>query len=260
VYWKVNEQMARISVITVCYNAQDTIEKTICSVIDQEDADFEYLIQDGGSKDNTLDIIDKYNKYDINVESIKDYGLYDAMNKAVSRANGDYIIFLNSGDVFCDNKVLYNITKELLTDIVMGNVIRLTNEGKIKESYQGKHTVFNLLLSGRMPCHQVIFSKRKLLMETPFDLSYNICADFNFMVQCCKKKCSMHYADIDVSIVDCVEGISSQKENLEEMRRQDDRSLKENFPIWYYIIKIPKGIGRCIKRINEEYNSSNTHI
>jgi hypothetical protein len=253
--------MARISVITVCYNAQDTIEKTICSVVNQKNADMEYIIQDGGSKDNTLDIINRYNdKYVINFDSAKDKGLYDAMNKAVSKASGDYIIFLNSGDVFCDNDVLCNITKELSSDIVMGNVIRLTSEGELKEEYQGKHTVSRLLLSGRMPCHQVIFAKRKLLMETPFDLSYNICADFNFMVQCCKKKCSMHYVDIDVSVVDCIDGISSQIENLEEMRRQDDRSLKENFPVWYYIIKIPKGIGRCIKRINEDNNNSNTHI
>jgi glycosyltransferase involved in cell wall biosynthesis len=253
--------MAKISVVTVCYNAQNTIEKTIRSVINQENADIEYIIQDGGSIDNTLDIINRYKKkYAINLESAKDKGLYDAMNKAVSKASGDYIIFLNSGDVFFDNNVLYNITKELSTDIVIGNVIRRTNKGELKEGYRGRHTVFRLLLSGRMPCHQVIFAKRKLLTEMPFDLSYNICADFNFMVQCSKKKCSIHYVDIDVSIVDCVEGISSQKENLEEMRRQDDRSLKENFPVWYYIIKIPKGIGRCIKRINEDNNSSNTHI
>jgi glycosyltransferase involved in cell wall biosynthesis len=225
--------------------------------------DFEYLIQDGCSKDNTLDIINKYTKYDIKIESTKDNGLYDAMNKAVARAKGEYIIFLNSGDTFCDNNVLYNIAKELSDDIVMGNVIRLTKAGELREGYKSVNTrlaVFRLLLSGRMPCHQVIFAKRELLVEMPFDLSYNICADFNFMVQCCKKKCSMHYTDIDVSRVDCIEGISSQKENLDKMRKQDDRSLKKNFPIWYNIIKIPKGIGRCIKRINEDDNSSNTHI
>jgi hypothetical protein len=132
----------------------------------------------------------------------------------------------------------------------MGNVIRHTKAGELREGYRGGNTritVFGLLLSGRMPCHQVIFAKRELLVEMPFDLSYNICADFNFMVQCCKKKCSMRYVDIDVSNVDCIEGISSQKENLDEMRRQDDRSLKENFPIWYYFIKIPKSIARKIR-------------
>lgn len=241
--------MARISVVTVCYNAQDTVEKTIRSVVSQKNADMEYLIQDGCSTDKTFDIIGKYReKYDIKLETAKDKGLYDAMNKAVVRASGDYIIFLNSGDVFCDSNVLCNITKELSQDIVMGNVIRLTKYGELKEEYSGRYTVFKLLLSGRMPCHQVIFAKRELLLELPFDLSYTICADFNFMVQCCKKKCSMYYADIDVSKVDCIEGISSQKENLNEMRRQDDRSLKENFPIWYYTIKLPKKIGRMIRR------------
>jgi hypothetical protein len=74
----------------------------------------------------------------------------------------------------------------------------------------------------------------------------------------------MNYVDVDTSKVDCVEGISSQNENLEEMRRQDDRSLKENFPIWYYVIKLPKGIVRAVKRRKnnnyENNNSGNTNI
>lgn len=237
--------MTKISVVTVCYNAQDTIEKTIKSVVEQDYTDFEYLIQDGASGDQTADIAAQYQKkYGISFVSEKDTGLYDAMNKAVKRAAGEYILFLNSGDVFCGRQVLSRMADFLDSDIVMGNVIRLTAEGEVREGYAGKHTVFKLLLSGRMPCHQVIFAKRELLMELPFDLSYSICADFDFMVRCVKKGCSMKYIDLDVSYVDCIDGISSQADNLWEMRRQDDRSLKTVFPVWYQLMRPVKYIKR----------------
>ena len=241
--------MVKISVVTVCFNAQDTIRQTIESVIAQEDCHMEYLIQDGDSRDETIKIIKEYQEtYPIKLVSESDNGLYDAMNRAAARATGEYVIFLNSGDVFCGSSVLKGIESQLRGDIVIGNVIRLNEKGKIREGYGGKNMIFRLLLSGRMPCHQVMFSKRELLLELPFDLTYSICADFDFVVRCFKRKCSMYYVDVDVSEVDCVNGISSQKDNLWEMRRQDDRSLKENFPVWYYIIKLPKGIVRCLKR------------
>ena len=244
--WKgYHVKMTKISVVTVCYNAQDTIEKTIKSVVEQDDTDFEYLIQDGVSSDRTTDIVAKYQKqYEIKLVSEKDQGLYDAMNKAVKRSTGEYILFLNSGDVFCDRQVLSRMAASLEGDIVMGNVIRLTTDGEVKEGYAGRHTVFKLLLSGRMPCHQVIFAKRKLLLEMAFDLSYSICADFDFMVRCVKSGCSMKYVDLDVSYVDCIEGISSQADNLWEMRRQDDRSLKASFPVWYQLMRPIKYIKR----------------
>ncbi|MCM1184224.1 MAG: glycosyltransferase [Roseburia sp.] len=241
--------MVKISVVTVCFNAQDTIRQTIESVIGQEDCRMEYLIQDGASRDETVSIVKEYQAvYPIKLVSESDNGLYDAMNRAVARAAGEYVIFLNSGDVFCNRKVLNRIESRLDGDIVIGNVIRLNEKSRVRESYGGKNTIFRLLLSGRMPCHQVMFSKRALLSELPFDLTYSICADFDFVVKCTKRKCSMRYVDVDVSEVDCVSGISSQRENLWEMRRQDDRSLRENFPVWYYVIKLPKGIVRGFKR------------
>lgn len=237
--------MTKISVVTVCFNAQDTIRETIDSVVSQEECHIEYLIQDGASTDETINIIKEYqDKYPIKLVSEKDAGLYDAMNRAVARATGEYVIFMNSGDVFCDKSVLKNIEPLLNSDIVIGNVIRLNEKGQIREGYAGKHTVFRLLLSGRMPCHQVMFSRRALLLGLPFDLSYSICADFDFTVRCVKRKSSIQYADIDISRVDCVNGISSQRENLAEMRSQDDRSLKENFPMWYSVMRPIKYLKR----------------
>lgn len=238
----------KITIVTVCYNAEDTIEKTIKSVIAQDYNDVEYLIVDGKSNDRTLEIIGKYQDTPcISVISEKDSGLYNAMNKAIGVAKGEYILFLNSGDVFCDDKVLSDIVTELHSDIVYGNVIRQKEEGDILEKYPGKHRVMWLLLQGKMMSHQVMFTRTELMKRYGFDESFKITADYNFLVRVKKDKCSMHYIDRNISVVENVEGISSQISNLDCMRTEDDRSLKEYFPFWYYVLKPVKYVARKCK-------------
>lgn len=103
--------MALLSIITVTYNCEQSIERTIKSVISQTYKDIEYIIVDGKSVDNTLKIIDGFSHSISCVVSEPDRGIYDAMNKAVKLAHGEWIIFMNSGDVFCDENVLKNIFK-----------------------------------------------------------------------------------------------------------------------------------------------------
>lgn len=235
----------KITIVTVCYNAEDTIEKTIKSVISQDYKDIEYLIVDGKSNDRTLEIISKYQYVPyMTVVSESDSGLYNAMNKATDIAKGDYILFLNSGDVFCDDKVLSDIVTELYSDIVYGNVIRQKEEGDILEKYSGKYRVMWLLLQGKMMSHQVMFTRTEIMKKYGFDESFQITADYNFLVRAKKDKCSMHYVDRNISVVENVEGISSQVSNLDCMREEDDRSLKEQFPFWYYVLKPVKYVAR----------------
>ena len=92
----------KITVITVCYNSEKTIEKTIKSVINQDHVDKEYIIIDGASTDSTLDIIKKYENYITKWVSEPDHGIFDAMNKGISLATGDIIAFLNSDDWYMD--------------------------------------------------------------------------------------------------------------------------------------------------------------
>lgn len=101
-----------ISVITACYNAEETIEKTILSVINQTYPNIEYIIVDGGSKDGTIDIIKKYSKRVSCWISESDNGVYDAMNKGIHLAHGEWLNFMNSGDTFVDNDVLLSVFKE----------------------------------------------------------------------------------------------------------------------------------------------------
>lgn len=242
----------KLTVATVCFNAEKTIENTVRSVLGQTYQNIEYLIVDGRSTDRTLELVGKYQTDSrLRVISEKDSGLYDAMNKAASVCSGEYILYMNSGDVFADKHVLADVAPCLGADIVYGNVVRIRRDGKHLEKYDGKHVVMRLLLMGRMICHQGMFTRAELMRAYRFNEQYTITADYDFVVRAQKNKCSMRHIDRTVAVVDSVEGISSRTANNDIMRKEDDRSLKENFPVWYYVIKAPKGIVRCLKRRGE---------
>lgn len=241
----------RVSVITVCLNAEETIEDTIKSVIHQKYHELEYLIIDGQSTDKTLDIVSRYREVPfIKVISQKDTGLYNAMNYGVKQCKGDYIVFLNSGDVFVDENVLMHVMEHARGEFVYGNVIRKYKGKMILEKYAGRQNLFWLMLIGKMPCHQAIFVKRELMSNYMFDETFTICADFDLFVRVLKNKVYTQYVNITVSKVDCVNGISSQQSNIDIMRKEDDRSILKNFPILYICVYIPKWFVRMLKHGN----------
>lgn len=238
----------RVSVITVCLNAEETIEDTIKSVIHQKYHELEYLIIDGKSTDKTLSIISRYSNIPfIKVISQKDTGLYNAMNFGVKQSKGDYIFFLNSGDMFADENVLVRVMEQARGEFVYGNVIRKYKNKTILEKYSGRQKLFWLMLMGKMPCHQAIFVRRELMSRYMFDETFTICADFDFFVRVLKNRVYTQHVNITVSEVDCVSGISSQQSNIDNMRKEDDRSILKNFPIWYICVYIPKWFVRMFK-------------
>ena len=116
--------MLKISVVTVCYNAADSIEQTMLSVLGQSYPDIEYIVIDGGSTDGTVDIIKKYTDRLAYWVSEPDKGIYDAMNKGIAAATGSYINFMNSGDSFYDNRVVEAVVPYLSSDmeaVIYGN-------------------------------------------------------------------------------------------------------------------------------------------
>lgn len=235
----------KVTVVTVCYQSEDTIEMTIESVLSQNYYNFEYIIVDGASSDNTWKYIEKHLE-DKRIVAISesDNGLYDAMNKATDMASGDYLIFMNSGDVFVDNNVIANMASHLMGDIVYGNVIRIRTDGEKKETYGGRGYVKWLLLQGRMICHQAMFIKTSTMRQYRYDLEYRITADFNFLCKCVRDKLEFTYIDIDVSKMDNVSGISTEKKNLPIMWKEDDRSIKDCFPLCYQMLRPVKWIKR----------------
>lgn len=242
----------KITVVTVCYNAEKTIENTIKSVLSQTYADIEYLIIDGDSKDKTLSIICKYLSDErVKLISEKDSGLYNAMNKAIDYSTGSYIIYMNSGDIFNDCAVLEDISPYLQYDLVYGNAIRKTSAGDKLEKYNGKYKLMYLLLIGKMMSHQALFTKLDIMRQYQFDERFKICADYDFVVRTMRNHCYMKYIDRVVCVVDNTEGISSRISNYDLMRKEDDKSLMENFMYLYLLMKLPKGIVRILKRVKE---------
>lgn len=238
----------KITIVTVCFNAQDTIKDTVDSVLAQRYEDLEYLIMDGQSTDQTLEYLEPYRKNPyISIFSEPDDGLYNAMNKGIMKASGEYILFLNSGDYFADSNVLKDVSRHLTGDLIYGNVIRRYKDYERLEKYPGRWTPFLLMLQGRMMSHQVIFTRTEVMKKYGFDESFKITADYDFMVRTLHDRCRYAYVDRTISIVENEEGISSNEDNLKQMRAEDDRSLKTNFPGWFYLLYPVKLIKRNIK-------------
>ena len=126
-----NRSETQITVVTVCLNAEDLIERTIRSVATQSFEAFEYLIIDGCSRDKTLTIAEKYAPYfrkrgiTYKILSEKDAGIYDAMNKSLKYPRGEWIIFMNAGDTFYDRGVLAKYSSEMTgkVDVIYGDVL-----------------------------------------------------------------------------------------------------------------------------------------
>lgn len=246
------KQKILFSIVTVCFNAADTIEKTMASVLSQNDRCYEYIIMDGGSTDGTVEKIRGMiacTETPILFFSEPDTGLYNAMNKAAHKCSGEYVIFMNSGDTFYHEDVLQKAAEwiekqETKADLYYGDVERIYENRREIERYPGKHTIMKLLLMGKMPCHQSIFTKTGIMCKYGFDESYTITADYNFLMECKKQKHTMEYLPMMISCSECVDGISSQKRNLDQMREQDDRSLRTYFPVWYFLLKPVKFLKR----------------
>ena len=153
-----------VSIVIPSYNQGKYIEQTIVSILDQSYKNVEIIIIDGGSKDETVDIIKKQEDKITKWISEPDKGLYDAMNKGISMATGDIIGILNSDDTFFSNEILADIAKFHLNnsiDASVGNIIQHKEDGKIVRVYSSKYWNPQKLIIGFMPPHPSIFFKRE---------------------------------------------------------------------------------------------------
>ena len=177
----------KISIITVCFNSSKTIEKTFQSILNQTYTNIEYIVIDGGSSDSTLDIIKKYKKSIARFVSEPDKGLYDAMNKGIKLASGDIVGILNSDDIYTDEKVLENVARfheNNNVEVSFGNIIQLTDYGKIIRRYSAKNWVHDKLKIGFMPPHPSMFFKRELFEEYGYyHLDFVSGADYELIVR-----------------------------------------------------------------------------
>ncbi len=179
----------KISIITVCYNAEKTIEDTIKSVLDQNYDDVEYIIIDGASTDKTVDIITKYKDKLSYFISEPDKGIYDAMNKGILMATGDIVGVLNSDDFYADSNVLStiaNVFKEKKVDSVFADLvyIRPENLNKIVRYYSSRRFYPEKFVYGWMPAHPTFFVRRVIYEKYGlFKTDYKIAADYELLVR-----------------------------------------------------------------------------
>jgi len=195
--------MYQFSLVTVCLNSESTIRNTIDSIKNQTFQDFEYIVVDGGSTDNTLNIVNSYKPYfgeRLKVLSEKDRGLYDAMNKGINLSSGKFIGILNSDDIFYNSSVLKKIERFHTVnkiDSSVGNIVVQSN-GSIKRIYISKKWSPKNLKYGSMPPHPSIFLKRTLFKKYGlYSLDYRIAADYELLVRFyLKHRISFKYSGI----------------------------------------------------------------
>lgn len=223
----------KISVVTVCYNSESVIEKTVHSVVNQTFDDFEYLIIDGASSDRTLEIAEKYRqKTDkIKIFSEKDKGIYDAMNKGIAHASGDYIVFLNADDVFLHENVLKLAAEKMNDgkDLYYGDLIFLEKAtGKLNNRRQ--NNVNYVYLCGGMLFHPAIFASKKLFEEIGnFDIQYRIAADYDWILRALvKRKSSCRYLNLPITVFADGEGASSNPKN-KELNKNERLSVQKKY-------------------------------
>lgn len=198
------------SIITICYNEADTIEKTIVSVINQTYKNYEYIIIDGCSHDETMDIIMNFRKFISILISEPDNGIFDAMNKGLFNAHGKYIIYMNAGDTFYSNDVLERVYLSLKGndyDFIYGDtVFKYPFNSIIKKAnpfYIKKH------IAPMGICHQSIFLKTTIARSIQFNTKFKLTADYNMIYNAFKEyEISVKYLCYPISIYN-INGISS---------------------------------------------------
>lgn len=179
------------SIITVTFNAAKEVECTLRSVKSQTFTDFEYLVTDGASKDNTLEIVKSFDIPGTQIVSEADGGLYDAMNKSIRRAKGEYLIFLNAGDSFFDENTLKTIAetaKATDADIVYGQTELVNDKNEkigMRHLTAPEKLTFKSFKKGMLVCHQAFVARRSIMGE--YDLKYRFSADYEWCLRCLKK-------------------------------------------------------------------------
>ncbi|MCI7555744.1 MAG: glycosyltransferase [Bacteroidales bacterium] len=219
----------KLSIVTINRNNAEGLRKTLDSVACQTWHDFEHIIVDGASTDCSVEYIqeyaDKSHPYSVLWLSETDSGVYDAMNKGVSISNGEYLIFMNSGDCFASNTVLENIERLLSeTKIIAGDAAFSDNSKR----FEAPDLFLPRTLLNSGICHQAEFIHRSLFsILGTYSLDYKVLSDFEFNMKASCMKVSYQKVDLLIALVE-PGGLSNTL--LDEMKVEGDRILKNCLP------------------------------
>lgn len=218
----------RLSVITIVYNNVRDIERTIRSVVNQTYANIEYVIVDGSSNDGTLQVIDQYKNQITKFISEKDEGIYDAMNKGLAMATGDYVIFMNSGDEFYDHDTvaaIFALGDD--ADIYYGETEMIDDDGhslgqrrhKAPDKFTWRGFKYGMSIS-----HQAIYIRRSL--ADPYDRRYQLSSDIDWIIRAAKK--AKKIVNVNRYVAKYLVGGMSKKKHRQSLMERFD-IMKRNY-------------------------------
>ena len=228
----------KLSIITINWNNADGLQKTIQSIVSQTYKDFEYVIIDGCSKDRSVEIIQHFAKqFPINWVSEPDKGIYNAMNKGITRASGEYLHFLNSGDILFDNQVVEKMVSQLAAnnqpDILIGKLHKHLIDGTLFPNPINRNFSFLRFYSNSIN-HPATYIKKELFLKYGlYDESLKIVSDWKWFMQAIifggEKPV---YVDMNVTLFDMT-GISESVESKEKIQEERQKVLKKLIPEVY---------------------------
>lgn len=209
----------RLSIITINYNNLEGLKKTYESVVCQTWTDYEWIIIDGGSTDGSREFIEEHQDKFTYWCSEPDKGVYNAMNKGIAKAHGEYLNFMNSGDCYYNKNVLGDINQlGSNADIIVGHVVRGDN-GEFLRYYDKNHSILSILLVQTLD-HQASFIRKALLDKYKYDETLKIVSDWKFWIEAIVfGDASVEYIKMAVAIQD-MDGISFRNRLLDQQERQ----------------------------------------
>ena len=240
----------KVTIVTVTFDAEEILEETIKSVINQTYDNIEYIIIDGASSDGTVNIIKKHEEKIDYWVSEPDNGIYYAMNKAINKATGEYINFMNAGDTFADlDSVTYVMeNKDNNAELIYGNY-RKKDSGQIKEALPQKDWFYNMPF-----CHQTLFTKTDIMKNELFDTCFDLAADHNFIIKMYQKQKQFFHIDKVIAVF-APAGFATSNQllmNVESLKVL----LKNNVPIsdikqsaWHKNLQTPSLLYRGLRVI-----------
>lgn len=233
--------MIKFTIITCTYQAEKEVERTLRSVLEQTYKDVEHLIVDGASTDATLRLAQAYvtesqaqnNEHQVMVTSEPDKGLYDAMNKGLKHATGDYVLFLNAGDTFPSESTLTQVAAcaeraSVLPGVLYGDTDIVNNEGRFvrhRRLSPPKKLSWKSFMQGMVVCHQAFYARTDLAKKVPYQLKYRYSADVDWCIRVMKmaQKQGLPLCNVQTVVANYLDGGMTEKNHK--------ASLKERFRV-----------------------------
>jgi glycosyltransferase involved in cell wall biosynthesis len=236
-----------LSILTVTYNSLTTLKDAYASLCAQTYTQWEWIVQDGGSTDGTLEWLESLSDARVNWVSEKDHGIYDALNKAVGRASGEWIGLLHSDDLYPNNDVLQVVVAAMAgNDAIYGDLkyVQAADVTKVLRHWQSEAFAPTLLRKGWMPPHPTLFLRKEVYAKVGgFDTRYRIAADYDFILRVFRTpNLKIHYLP-QVLMLMRQGGASSKLSNLVAKSKEDLQIMRANglpFPLLVLFRKVSR--------------------